>query len=155
MKLSLHAAVVTGLGLVYRCAVLLLPTLRSWELRTKTHNLIDKPVASRLVSNMIRGEWFFLCLIGCNLDPYIFSRLCVQLDKTLAGRKGHSEGTSLENGGLPVPTQAAERIYPILSSPSEAEKAAEAAASAAAAVEMALDAAAEQIELNELNISKK
>ena len=122
----------------------------AWELRAKTHNLIDKELAKRLVQNIRRGEWFFLCQVGSNLDPYIFAQLCIELDKSLTHRKTFAQEGGLANGELP-----GANLYPSIASATAAEKAAEAAASAEAAIEAAVEAAAERIELKEINESKK
>ena len=124
--------------------------MMAWELRTKTHYLIDKTLATRLVQNIRRGEWFFLCQVGGNLDPYIFAQLCTELDKSLTHRNTFAQEGGMANGGVPGAS-----LYPSIASATAAEKEAEAAASAAAAVESAIEAAAERIELQEVNESKK
>ena len=121
----------------------------AWELRTRTHNLIDTSLANRLVRNTRRGEMFFLFQLGSNLDPYIFTQLCTELDKSLTSRNQHELDCNIPNGEL-----CHASLYPALTNPSAAEKEAEAAALAAAAVEAALEAAAERIELQEINEAK-
>ena len=117
-----------------------------------THNLIDVSLANRLVKNCKKGEIFFLTQLGKNLDPYVFSKLCKELDKSLTKRNEQDSDVNMLNGTPPPPPS--DSLYPALTSPSAAEKEAEAAASAAAAVEAALEAAAERIELQEMNEGK-
>ena len=122
----------------------------AWELRARTHNLIDASLANRLVRNTRRGEMFFLFQLGSNLDPYIFAKLCTELDKSLTSRNQPWSDGDVPNGDLPVAS-----LYPIIGNELTAsEKEAEAAASAAAAVEAAVEAAAERIELQEINEAK-
>ena len=132
---------------------MLLPSLMAWELRTRTHNLIDSSLANRLVRNTRRGEMFFLLQLSGNLDPYIFAQLCAELDKSLESRKQPQSNASVPNGNFSR-VEISNSLYPTLSNPSAAEKEAEAAASAAAAVEAAVEAAAERIELQEINEAK-
>ena len=117
-----------------------------------THNLIDASLANRLVNKCKKGEIFFLTQLGKNLDPYVFSKLCTELDKSLTKRNEPASDSSIPNGTPPPP--ASDSLYPALTSPTAAEKEAEAAASAAAAVEAALEAAAERIEMQEMNEGK-
>ena len=142
----------TALCLIIRWVSLLVPAFQAWELRTMTHNLIDAPLANRLVNKLKKGEIFFLTQLGKNLDPYVFAQLCKELDKSLTRRNEQFSDSSIPNGTPPPPPS--DSLYPALTSPSAAEKEAEAAASAAAAVEAALEAAAERIELQEMNEGK-
>ena len=79
----------------------------------------------------------------------MFAKLCTELDKSLTSRNEQVSDGNVPNGASPKAS-----LYPILTSPTAAEKEAEAEASAAAAVEAALEAAAERIELQDMNTAK-
>ena len=79
-------AVVTGFGMVYRAMTLFSPSVRSSTLRTRSKFLLTQNVCDRVVSKLRQGDWFFLSLVGANLDPHVFTRLVLQLDKLMASR---------------------------------------------------------------------
>ena len=59
----------------------------------KSSLLLDDVVALRVTDKLRKGDWFFLTLIGANLDPEIFTRLVNQLDKSLNRRTAMGNGT--------------------------------------------------------------
>ena len=79
-------AVVTGFGMVYRAMTLFSPSVRSSTLRTRSKFLLTQNVCDRVVSKLRQGDWFFLSLVGANLDPHVFTRLVLQLDKLMVSR---------------------------------------------------------------------
>ena len=66
---------------------------RASILMAKSSLLLDDVVALRVTDKLRKGDWFFLTLIGANLDPEIFTRLVNQLDKSLNRRTTMGNGT--------------------------------------------------------------
>ena len=67
---------------------------RASVLRARSNLLLDEVTAFRVTDKLRNGDWFFLSLIGANLEPHIFTRLVNQLDKTLNKR------TNIGNGSI-------------------------------------------------------
>jgi hypothetical protein len=93
--------VVTGLAIVYRALTLLSVRARAGAIRAKSNQLVDRPTAERVSDKLRHGDWFFLCLVGTNLDSHIFARLVNQLDKLMMTRP-------VQNGI--IPTEKIEKI---------------------------------------------
>jgi len=86
-------AIVSALGLCYRAITLISVRARASVLMAKSSLLLDDVVALRVTDKLRKGDWFFLTLIGANLDPEIFTRLVNQLDKSLNRRTAMGNGT--------------------------------------------------------------
>ena len=79
-------AVLTAVGMCYRMLTLFSPSVRASTLRTRSQFLLTQAVCQRVVEKLRQGDWFFLNLVGANLDPFVFTRLIQQLDKLMTTR---------------------------------------------------------------------
>jgi len=71
-------ATLTGLGLLYRIAIVLLPTLRFYVITRKAHFNSSLEVAT--VTNRCQiGDWFVLSLLSKNLNSNVFGQLITEL----------------------------------------------------------------------------
>lgn len=69
---------------------------RASTLIAKSQFYVEDRMANRLVAKLPHGDWFFLSLLGSNLDPMIFGRLVEQLDKLLSSHSANNGNVSLE-----------------------------------------------------------
>ena len=75
-------ATLTGLGLLYRLAIVLLPTLRFYIITRKAHFNSSLEVAT--VTNRCQiGDWFVLSLLAKNLNSNVFGQLITDLAEHL------------------------------------------------------------------------
>ncbi len=86
---------VTLLGLVYRLITLVFVGARAAALRARTNLLLDSGACARVARNLRLNDWFFICLLGSNLDGHVFSQIINQLDKLFLARSAPNL-----NGGL-------------------------------------------------------
>merc|ERR1712142_883675 len=86
--------VFTSLSLVYQLALVLSAPLRAYSLRQKTQNFISVDTANYVTANVRRGEWFFLMQLGNNMNPVIFGKLCLELDKALEKTRPRSQAAA-------------------------------------------------------------
>lgn len=80
-------AVVTAMTLVYRLLTLFSKSARRNALRARAQMLVDSALVNRIIDRVRHSDWFFLTLLGANIDPHIFSQLLIQLDKHLVHNK--------------------------------------------------------------------
>ncbi len=86
--------VLTVLHLLYRIVTVASRAARKAQLRSRANNLVDNHTVDRITDRCGVGEWFFLCQLGANLDPYVFARLLQEIDKLLlapATRNGSAD----------------------------------------------------------------
>jgi innexin len=78
-------ATLTGLGLLYRIAIVLLPTLRFYIINRKAHFNSHQEVTS--ITNRCQiGNWFVLSLLAKNLNSNVFGELITDLAGNLNER---------------------------------------------------------------------
>ena len=78
-------ATLTGLGLLYRLAIVLLPTLRFYIINRKAHFNSHQEVTS--ITNRCQiGNWFVLSLLSKNLNSNLFGELITDLAGNLNER---------------------------------------------------------------------
>ncbi len=86
-------AVVTCIFMCYRGLTVCSRAVRKALLVHKSNNVVEKVVIERVSDRISVGEWFFLCQLGSNIDPYVFGKLLEEIDKLLM-----QEGVG--NGGI-------------------------------------------------------
>ncbi len=76
-------SVVTCIHLGYRAITVVSRAARKAGLRAKANLLVDRNTVDRITDRCGIGEWFFLCQLGANLDPYVFAMLLREIDLLL------------------------------------------------------------------------
>jgi len=74
--------IVTGIYAVYRLLTICSRALRKATLKLRTNGLASPDVLDRVSDQLTVSEWFFVCMLGANLDPYVFKRLLDEMDRT-------------------------------------------------------------------------
>lgn len=82
----LFIAVLSGLNLVYRTAVVVMPKFRLLLLRARSR-LAPQEVVETITKKCQIGDWFILYQLGKNIDPLIFKELVSDLAKKLDGKE--------------------------------------------------------------------
>jgi len=77
-------SVVSGVGLLYRLAIVFLPKIRMSLLRSKAR-LSNRDDIDSIANKCQVGDWFVLYQLGKNMDPLIFRELIQDLGKRLRG----------------------------------------------------------------------
>ncbi|CAG9858463.1 unnamed protein product [Phyllotreta striolata] len=78
--------VLTGISLLYRCAVIVGPKIRLYLLRAKCRIAPSDHIET--ISNKCEiGDWFVLYQLGKNIDPLIFKEVISDLAKKLEGKE--------------------------------------------------------------------
>ncbi|EEB14301.1 Innexin inx2, putative [Pediculus humanus corporis] len=75
-------SVLTGLSLIYRAAVVMLPQLRQTLLRARSR-LAPHDKIAQIARKCQIGDWFILYQLGANIDPLIYRELVEDLCKRL------------------------------------------------------------------------
>ncbi|KAG8034515.1 hypothetical protein G9C98_007591 [Cotesia typhae] len=79
-------SVISGLSLLYRLAVVLLPKLRLMILRARSR--ISSQSEIQTISNRFQiGDWFVLYQLGKNIDPLVFKQLITDLATRFEGKE--------------------------------------------------------------------
>lgn len=86
-------SIVTGLALLYRLLTIFSVKVRATILKTRSTMNLDDDTAYRVASICSLGDWFFLSLVGANLDSLIFTRLVKELDKRMTRRTNMGNGS--------------------------------------------------------------
>ncbi|KAJ9596568.1 hypothetical protein L9F63_012401 [Diploptera punctata] len=73
-------AILSGLAIVYRAVVCLVPKVRCYLL-VATTRFVPKYKVENVVKNRSAGDWFFLYQLGKNLNPVIFRELLLDLSE--------------------------------------------------------------------------
>jgi hypothetical protein len=79
-------AAISAPMLIYRFLILLLPELRVSLLMCLTKN-IPKSIVTDICQKINRGDWFFLYLLGKNLDKLVFDNFLYELHHALDIKK--------------------------------------------------------------------
>ncbi|CAI6376307.1 unnamed protein product [Macrosiphum euphorbiae] len=79
-------AVLSGLNLVYRTAVVVMPKFRLLLLRARSR-LAHQDKVETITKKCQIGDWFVLYQLGRNIDPLIFKELVSDLAKRLDGKQ--------------------------------------------------------------------
>lgn len=74
----MFVAILSGLNLVYRAAVVLIPTLRLHLLSAKSR-LTSRCALEKIIKKCKIGDWFVLYQLGKNINPLIFKELLSEL----------------------------------------------------------------------------
>lgn len=82
----LFVAVLSGLNLVYRTAVVVMPKFRLLLLRARSR-LAPQDEVETITKKCQIGDWFVLYQLGKNIDPLIFKELVSDLAKALDGKE--------------------------------------------------------------------
>ncbi|XP_050436259.1 innexin inx2 [Adelges cooleyi] len=82
----LFVAVLSGLNLVYRTAVVVMPKFRLLLLRARSR-LAPQDEVETITKKCQIGDWFVLYQLGKNIDPLIFKELVSDLAKKLDGKE--------------------------------------------------------------------
>lgn len=82
----LFVAVLSGLNLVYRTAVVVMPKFRLLLLRARSR-LAPQDEVETITKKCQIGDWFILYQLGKNIDPLIFKELVSDLAKKLDGKE--------------------------------------------------------------------
>ncbi|XP_050533271.1 innexin inx2 [Daktulosphaira vitifoliae] len=82
----LFVAVLSGLNLVYRTAVVVMPKFRLLLLRARSR-LAPQDEVETITKKCQIGDWFVLYQLGKNIDPLIFKELVSDLAKRLDGKE--------------------------------------------------------------------
>ncbi|KAL5241875.1 hypothetical protein ACI65C_009285 [Semiaphis heraclei] len=82
----LFVAVLSGLNLVYRTAVVVMPKFRLLLLRARSR-LAPQDEVETITKKCQIGDWFVLYQLGKNIDPLIFKELVSDLAKRLDGKQ--------------------------------------------------------------------
>ncbi|KAL4143644.1 hypothetical protein QTP88_005956 [Uroleucon formosanum] len=82
----LFIAVLSGLNLVYRTAVVVMPKFRLLLLRARSR-LAPQEEVETITKKCQIGDWFVLYQLGKNIDPLIFKELVSDLAKRLDGKQ--------------------------------------------------------------------
>ncbi|CAH1724179.1 innexin inx2 [Aphis gossypii] len=82
----LFVAVLSGLNLVYRTAVVVMPKFRLLLLRARSR-LAPQDDVETITKKCQIGDWFVLYQLGKNIDPLIFKELVSDLAKRLDGKQ--------------------------------------------------------------------
>ncbi|VVC30407.1 Innexin [Cinara cedri] len=82
----LFVAVLSGLNLVYRTAVVVMPKFRLLLLRARSR-LAPQEEVETITEKCQIGAWFVLYQLGKNIDPLIFKELVSDLAKKLDGKE--------------------------------------------------------------------
>lgn len=82
----LFVAVLSGLNLVYRTAVVVMPKFRLLLLRARSR-LAPQEEVETITKKCQIGDWFVLYQLGKNIDPLIFKELVSDLAKRLDGKQ--------------------------------------------------------------------
>lgn len=82
----LLVAVLSGLNLVYRTAVVVMPKFRLLLLRARSR-LAPQDEVETITKKCQIGDWFVLYQLGKNIDPLIFKELVSDLAKRLDGKE--------------------------------------------------------------------
>lgn len=82
----LFIAVLSGLNLVYRTAVVVMPKFRLLLLRARSR-LAPQDEVETITKKCQIGDWFVLYQLGKNIDPLIFKELVSDLAKRLDGKQ--------------------------------------------------------------------
>lgn len=77
---------ITGLSLLYRLAVILIPQLRSFLIKRSTHGLPEN--SSNAIDKLKYPEWFLLYTLGKNMDSFTFKALVTEYNDELSGMTG-------------------------------------------------------------------
>ena len=72
-------AVVSAIGLCYRMLTMFNVRARAGVLRTRSNLLLGRGITERVAARLRIADWFFLSMIGTNLDPYVFATLVEHL----------------------------------------------------------------------------
>ena len=80
-------ATLTGLGLMYRLATVLLPTLRFYVINRRAH-FNSRQEVTTMTNRCQFGNWFVLSLLSKNLDSCVFGELVTYLSDNWNERKG-------------------------------------------------------------------
>lgn len=76
----------SGMALVYRCAVVCGPQLRLYLLRARSR-LSPQSQIETIAKNCHLGDWFVLYQLGKNIDPLVFKELIADLAKKFEGKE--------------------------------------------------------------------
>ncbi|KAF6205910.1 hypothetical protein GE061_020086 [Apolygus lucorum] len=77
---------ISGLSLLYRIAVVMMPQLRLYLLRARSRMSPQNQIET--IANKCQiGDWFILYQLGKNIDPLIFKELIADLAKKLEGKE--------------------------------------------------------------------
>ena len=76
-------AIVTALNMCYRVFTIFSVRGRAFLLCSATNLMLDQQTAEKITTKLPQSDWFFLTLIGANLDFKIFLSLIDQLDKRI------------------------------------------------------------------------
>ncbi|KAF0752319.1 innexin inx2 [Aphis craccivora] len=82
----LFVAILSGLNLVYRTAVVVMPKFRLLLLRARSR-LAPQDDVETITKKCQIGDWFVLYQLGKNIDPLIFKELVSDLAKRLDGKQ--------------------------------------------------------------------
>lgn len=82
----LFVAVLSGLNLVYRTMVVVMPRFRLLLLRARSR-LAPQDEVETITKKCQIGDWFILYQLGKNIDPLIFKELVSDLAKKLDGKE--------------------------------------------------------------------
>lgn len=82
----LFVAVLSGLNLVYRTCVVVMPKFRLLLLRARSR-LAPQDEVETITKKCQIGDWFILYQLGKNIDPLIFKELVSDLAKKLDGKE--------------------------------------------------------------------
>ena len=84
----------------YRLITVVSRAARKASLRAKANMLVDNNTVDRITDRCGVGEWFFLCQLGANLDPYIFAMLLKELDQLLIAPPARGGGGARPAGSV-------------------------------------------------------
>jgi hypothetical protein len=79
-------SVMTGISLLYRLAVVVLPKTRMYLLRARSR-LAPQDHIETISRKCQIGDWFVLYQLGKNIDPLIYKELVADLAKKLEGKE--------------------------------------------------------------------
>ena len=74
-------AIITTVYMGYRVISILSSTTRKKTLEFKCHGFVPDLTLEDIMKNINRGDWFFLCQLGSNIDPHVFSKVLREIEK--------------------------------------------------------------------------
>ena len=92
-------AIVTGLHFIYRLVTVASRAARKAVLLGRSNLLVDGPTVDDINDNIGIGEWYFLCQVGANLDPYVFAQFLKEVKKIIMTKQKANGGQQL-NGKI-------------------------------------------------------
>jgi hypothetical protein len=88
-------SILTGLALIYRITVILIPKLRQTLLGLRAKN-VDPYKIQEICSVQTLTDWFMIYQMGKNMDPLIFNSFLEELYNQIKGKYGEDERKPLK-----------------------------------------------------------